>query len=94
MEITHCGALPFVGRGYNRILLPFSSRLCGQMHLNVSAVSCLFRAAFKIGKHECRPSSHYLSPRFVFVAPIVYARLLWITLKRRWGLGGEIGAYL
>lgn len=39
----------FVGGGYNRILLAFGSVLCGQMHLNVSTVSCLFRNRLEIG---------------------------------------------
>lgn len=39
----------FVGRGYNRILLAFNSLLCGQAHLNVSTVSCLFRNRLEIG---------------------------------------------
>lgn len=49
MKISHCAIGTFVGRGYNRILLAFNSLLCGQAHLNVSAVSCLFRNRLEIG---------------------------------------------
>lgn len=62
MEIKHC-AVPFVGGGYNRILLAFSSLLCGQMHLNVSSVSCLFRNGLEIGNTNASQ------------APITYRRL-------------------
>ena len=65
MEINHCTVLPFVEGGYNRILLAFRSLLCGQMHLNVSTVSCLFRSRLEIGKHKCQPGSYYLPPWFV-----------------------------
>lgn len=80
MEINHCTMLPFVGGGYNRILLAFRSLLCGQMHLNVSTASCLFRNRLEIGNTNasrapitCRLG---LYPRL-----IVYAGLLWITVK-------------
>lgn len=50
LAIVHDAA--FVGGGYNRISLAFSSLLCGQVHLNVSTVSCLFRNRLEIGhKH-------------------------------------------
>lgn len=70
----------FAGGGYNRILLAFSSLLCGQMHLNVSTVSCLFRNRLEIGNTNaslgpitCRPA--------LYPWLIVYASLLWITFK-------------
>lgn len=47
----------FVGGGYNRILLAFSSLLCGQIHLNVSTVSCLFRNRLEIGNTNASPAS-------------------------------------
>lgn len=48
------------------MLLPFSSLLCGQMHLNVSTVSCLFfKNGLGIGNMNASLAPITCPPRFV-----------------------------
>lgn len=70
----------FVGVGYNRILLAFSSLLCGQMHLNVSTASWLFRNKPEIGSTNA--SRAPVTCCFgSYQQAIVYTGLLWLTFK-------------